>query len=109
MYFKEIIEKLLYLIDKRRILLPIPLFFGKLTAKFFQLFPEPLLTEDQLRLLKYDNISSGKYKSNSDIGVPSKRYFNDEVKKYCYMWREGGQFSTAKYKSKNDFKENKKY
>ena len=27
-------------------------------AKFFQILPNPLLTEDQLRLLKYDNISS---------------------------------------------------
>ena len=91
--FKEIIEKLLYLIDKRRILLPVPLFFGKLTAKFFQLFPKPLLTEDQLRLLKYDNISSGKYKTNSDIGFPAKCLFEKDVEKYCYMWRQGGQFS----------------
>ena len=44
---------------------------------------------------------SGKYKSNSDIGVPSLRYFDEEVKKYCYMWREGGQFSTEKYTSDN--------
>ena len=43
---KEIIQKLLNLIDKRRILLPVPMFFGKLSAKFFQLFPRPLLTED---------------------------------------------------------------
>ena len=91
--FKEIIEKLLYLIDKRRILLPIPLFFGKLTAKFFQLFPEPLLTEDQLRLLKYDNISSGKYKTNIDIGFPAKSLFEEEVEKYCYMWKQGGEYS----------------
>ena len=62
----------------------------------------PLITEDQLRLLKYDNILSGKYKSNFDIGIPSKRYFNDEVKKYSYMWREGGQFSTEKYTLKED-------
>ena len=55
------------------------------------------MTRDQLRLLKYDNILSGKYKSNSEIGIPSLRYFNDEVKKYCYMWKEGGQFSTEKY------------
>ena len=91
--FKEILEKLLYLIDKRRILLPVPLFFGKLTAKFFQLFPKPLLTEDQLKLLKYDNITSGKYKTNTDIGVPAKCLFEKEVEKYCYMWRQGGQFS----------------
>ena len=91
--FKEIIEKLLYLIDKRRILLPIPLFFGKLSAKFFQLFPKPLLTEDQLKLLKHNNVISGKYKTNSDIGFPAKCLFEKEVEKYCYMWRQGGQFS----------------
>jgi uncharacterized protein YbjT (DUF2867 family) len=95
--FREIIERLLTLINKKRLLLPMPLQLATLTAKIFQLLPNPILTEDQLRLLKYDNILSGKYKSNSDIGVPSKKYFNDEVKKYAYMWREGGQFSTDKY------------
>ena len=101
--FKEIMERLLKLIDKKRILFPFPLPLAELSARFFEIMPNPLLTRDQLRLLKYDNISSGKYKTNSDIGMPSKRYFNDEVKKYCYMWKEGGQFSTEKYSSNNDF------
>ena len=74
-----------------------PLAIAKLSAKFFQLLPKPLLTEDQLRLLKYDNINSGKYKTNSEIGVPSKLFFKEEVKKYSFMWKEGGQFSTDKY------------
>ncbi len=95
--FKEIIEKLLNLIDKRRILLPMPLIFGKLTAKFFQLLPKPLLTEDQLRLLKYDNISSGKYKTNIDIGFPAKYSFEKEVEKYCYMWKQGGEYSKKNF------------
>ena len=90
---KDIIEILLNLIGKKRILLPVPLFLGKLSAKFFQLFPKPLLTEDQLRLLNYDNIVSGKYKTNTDIGFPAKSLFEKEVEKYCYMWRQGGQFS----------------
>ena len=51
--------------------------------------------------LKNILIKSWKYKSNSDIGVPSLRYFDEEVKKYCYMWKEGGQFSTEKYNSDN--------
>ena len=97
---KNIIQRLLELIDKKRILISFPLPIANLSAKFFQLFPNPLLTEDQLRLLKYDNISSGKYKTNFDIGVPSIRLFNSEVKKYRYMWKEGGQFSTEKYNSK---------
>ncbi len=95
--FKEIIELLLKLINKKRLLVPLPLTMAKLSAKFFQLFPKPLLTEDQLKLLKYDNIPSGKYKTNSDIGLPGKLYFKDEVKKYSYMWRDGGEFSTEKY------------
>ena len=100
--FKEILEKLQILISKKRILLPLPLPIAKLTANFFEILPNPLLTSDQLRLLKYDNIKSGKYKTNSDIGIPSVRFFDQEVKKYCYMWREGGQFSTEKYLSKNN-------
>ena len=99
--FKEIIKKILNLIGKKRILLPMPLPLAEISARFFEIMPKPLLTRDQLKLLKYDNIISGKYKTNSDIGVPSVRYFDEEVKKYCYMWREGGQFSTEKYNSKN--------
>ena len=74
-------------------LLPFPLIFARLSARILQLFPSPLITEDQLRLLKYDNIASGKYKTNFDVGLPSNKFFNQEVKKYCYMWKEGGQFA----------------
>ncbi len=97
--FKEILERLQKLIGKKRILFPLPLPLAKMSAKLFQLLPKPLLTEDQLRLLKYKNIASGKYKTNSDIGMPSKLFFDNEVKKYCYMWKEGGQFSTEKYRA----------
>ena len=76
--------------------MPLPL--ASLSAKFFQLFPNPLLTEDQLRLLKYDNIVSGRYKTNFDIGITSSKSFETEVKKYCHMWKDGGEFSTDKYK-----------
>ena len=100
--FREIIERLLTLINKKRLLLPMPLQLATLTAKIFQLLPNPILTKDQLRLLKYDNVLSEKYKSNSDIGVPSKKYFNEEVKKYAYMFREGGQFSTEKYSTEDN-------
>ena len=99
--FKELLQKLLNLINKKRILIPFPLPLAQLSARFFEILPNPLLTRDQLRLLKYDNISSGKYKTNSEIGIPSVKFFDQEVKKYCYMWREGGQFSTEKYTSED--------
>ena len=98
---KEILKKLLMLISKKRFLIPLPFFAANLSAKFFQLLPKPLLTVDQLVLLKYDNIPSNKYQTNFDIGVPSTRIFDQEVEKYCYMWREGGQFSTKKYSPNN--------
>ena len=98
---KQILKRLLKLINKSRFLIPIPLFAANMSAKLFQLFPKPLLTVDQLTLLKYDNIPSNKYQTNFDIGVPSTRLFDQEVKKYCYMWREGGKFSTKKYDSTN--------
>ena len=99
---KEILEKLLILIDKKRILIPLPISIAKISASLFQLFPKPLLTSDQLNLLKYDNVRSGKYKTNSEIGVPALRLFDEEVKKYSYMWRENGQFSTDRYKIKDN-------
>ena len=91
--FKEILEKLLFSIKKNKILIPFPIFLAKLSAFFFELFPKPLLTRDQLRLLKYDNVLSGNYKSNKDIGYIPKLKFDDQVKKYSYMWRDGGEYS----------------
>ena len=41
------------------------------------------------------------YKTNFEIGVPSKLFFKDEVEKYSFMWRDGGQFSTNRYQSKD--------
>ena len=100
--FKEILQRLLKLINKKRILIPLPLPIAEISASLFEIMPNPILTRDQLRLLKYDNILSGKYKSNFEMGIPSIRYFDNEVKKYAYMWRDGGQFSTEKYKKTKD-------
>ena len=91
--FKEILQKLLLSIKKKRILLPIPFPLAKLSAKLLQLLPNPLLTEDQLRLLKYDNIKSGNYKNNFDLGFKTNKKFEIEINKYSYNWRTGGQFA----------------
>ena len=92
--FKEIIEKLLISIEKKRVLLPLPLPIAKFTAKFLQLLPNPLLTEDQLVMLKYDNCKTKNYKNNFDLGYIPKRIFENEINKYSYNWKTGGQFAT---------------
>ena len=92
--FKEIIEKLLISIEKKRVLLPLPLPIAKFTAKFLQLLPNPLLTEDQLVMLKYDNCKTKNHKNNFDLGYIPKRIFENEINKYSYNWKTGGQFAT---------------
>ena len=91
--FKEIIQKLLHAIQKKRFLLPMPFILAKISAKLFQLLPNPILTEDQLKLLKYDNINTGLHKTNFDLGITCRRKFDTEINKYSYNWRSGGQFA----------------
>ena len=91
--FREILTKILKSINKKRLLFPLPLFLAKLNAKLFQLMPKPLLTMDQLKLLKYDNVISKKYKTNFDIKINANKKFDEEINRYSYNWTSGGQFS----------------
>ena len=93
MTFREILEKLLSLIEKKRFLFPMPLPIARLTAHIFELLPKPMITNDQLRLLKYDNILSKKYKSNIDLNLNCTSKFLNEVNKYSYMWKDAGEYS----------------
>ena len=94
--FKQIIEKLLKLLEKKRLLVPVPLFVAKVIATFFQILPKPLITKDQIKLLFYDNIPSGKYKTNIDINKNFNLRFENEVEKYCHMWKEAGEYAKKK-------------
>ena len=96
--FKEIILKILKSINKKRLLIPLPMSIAKINAKLFQLMPKPLLTIDQLKLLKYDNIVSKKFKTNFDIGMEAKKKFDEEINHYSFNWTSGGQFSKGKNK-----------
>ena len=91
--FKEIILKILKSIKKKRFLFSLPLPLAKINAKLFQLMPKPLITLDQLRWLKYDNIVSNKYKNTFDLNMFSNRKFEEEINRYSYNWTSGGQFS----------------
>ena len=93
--FKEIIERLLKSIEKKRLLIPMPLPIAKLIASFFEItMKNPLLTNDQLILLSKNNEPSGKYNTNIDLNLNSDlKYFDKEIIKYSYMWKSGGEFS----------------
>ena len=101
--FKDILKKLLKAIDKKRLLIPVPLPIAKIEAAFLEFLPTFLqggrkqLTTDQLKLLKYDNISTKKYKTNIDLKITEGlKRFDNEIQKYSYMWKSGGEFSKEK-------------
>ena len=78
--FKEMIEKLLKLVEKKRLLIPTPIFIANILATLFQILPKPLITKDQIKLLNYDNVPTGKYKTNFDINKNFNRKFKTKLK-----------------------------
>ena len=92
--FKDIIKILLKSLNKKRLIINLPLPIAKLMAKTIEtMTPNPVFTMDQLNLLRYDNIASGNYKTNFDLNLGANLKFENEIEKYSYMWKEAGQFS----------------
>ena len=89
--FKELMEILLTEIKKKRLLIPIPFGFAKFQSYFLQMMPNPLLTPDQVELLKYNNIVSGDHPTLKDLGITGTPIKNI-LSKYIYRFRTGGQF-----------------
>jgi len=90
--FKELMEILLTEIKKKRFLIPIPFGLAKFQSYFLQMLPNPLLTPDQVELLKHHNITSGNYPTLKDLGITGTP-IQSILSKYIYRFREGGQFS----------------
>ena len=89
--FKELMEILLAEIKKKRFLISIPFAFAKFQSYFLQMMPNPLLTPDQVEMLKHDNIVSGNYSTLKDLGITGTPIQNT-LPKYIYRFRTGGQF-----------------
>lgn len=67
--FRELLERLLREIGRRRLLVPAPFFIARLQAVFLELLPAPLLTRDQVRLLRSDNVVGGALPGFTDLGI----------------------------------------
>lgn len=61
--FKEIIKLILKFNKRSRICLPIPFFLANILAFFSEKLPNPILTRDQVRLLKVNNTSKKGYEN----------------------------------------------
>ncbi|MDC6465212.1 complex I NDUFA9 subunit family protein [Pelagibacteraceae bacterium] len=89
--FKQLIEILLIEIKKKRFLIPISYNVAKFQSYFLQMMPNPLLTPDQVEMLKYNNIVSGEYPTLKDLGINGTT-LKSILPKYIYRFRAGGQF-----------------
>ena len=89
--FKELMEILLTEIKKKRLLISIPFGVAKFQSYFLQMMPNPLLTSDQVELLKHNNIISGNYSTLKDLGIAGTP-IKSILSKYIYRFRTGGQF-----------------
>ena len=89
--FKELMEILLREIKKKRLLINIPFNIAKFQSYFLQMFPKPILTVDQVELLKYDNIISGEHPTLKDLGIEGKN-ITSVLPEYIYRFRTYGQF-----------------
>ena len=67
--FKELMEKMLFEIGKKRLLVGVPFWLAKINAFFLQLLPKPLITTDQIQLLKHNNIVQKNSLTFSDLGI----------------------------------------
>jgi len=84
-------EILLKEIKKKRLLISVPFGLAKFQSHFLQFMPNPLLTPDQVEMLKYNNIVSGQYSTLKDLGITGKT-IETILPKYIYRFRTGGEF-----------------
>lgn len=93
--FRQIMEYILKVTERWRLLVPLPYSVGRLMGFFMQLLPKPLLTMDQVELLKRDNVVSAEAiaegRTLQGLGI-TPTTMNLIVPNYLWRFRKTGQF-----------------
>lgn len=90
--FKEIMALILTETRRRRILMPIPFFAASINAWFLEKMPNPLLTRDQVRLLRRDNVVPEGALDLKDLGIeptPVESVVPDYLRRFRPPTRQG--------------------
>jgi len=91
--FKELMQIVLHETCRKRVLLPIPFSVATLQALFLQFLPKPLLTPDQVTLLKSDNVVTSE-NTLATLGiVPTS--VEAELPAYLWRFRPKGQYDAV--------------
>ena len=91
--FKELMQVVLKETGRKRLLLPVPFALATLKAMFLQFLPKPLLTPDQVTLLKSDNIVTGE-NGLTALGI-APTSVEAEVPTYLWRFRPKGQYAES--------------
>ena len=67
--FKDLMELLLTVTRRNRLLVPMPFGLAKILAWFLEFWPSPLLTTDQVDSLKHDNVVSSNNPGFKELGI----------------------------------------
>ena len=93
--FKELMQFVLATTGRQRLLLPVPFALAKFQASFLQLMPKPLLTTDQVELLRRDAVVSDEAKREERtleaLGIDPIAMATI-VPLYLWRFRKTGQF-----------------
>ncbi len=89
--FKQLLQILLKTIGRKKLLLPLPWGLATLQGAILQNLPGQLLTIDQVRLLRTDNIVSGQYKGLADLGI-TPTALEGIIPTYLAAHKKGGRF-----------------
>jgi len=90
--FKQLMEIMLTVIERERILVPLPFGIAFLKSIFLQLMPKPLLTPDQVRMLKHDNVVSPTAHTLKELGI-TPTTVEAEIPTYLWRYRAKGEFA----------------
>jgi uncharacterized protein YbjT (DUF2867 family) len=96
--FKELMQSMLAIIERKRLLVPIPFPIAKLQAAVLGLLPNPPLTTDQVALLRSDTaVSEEALRERRTLeGLGLKPTLMETVlPSYLWRYRKAGQFSNG--------------
>lgn len=97
--FRELMEEMLRATARKRMLLPLPYFVAQAVAFGFVFMPdfvmEPLITFDQIKLLRIDNVVSAGALGVRDLGI-APRAIETELPTYLWRFRRTGQFEQSR-------------
>jgi NADH dehydrogenase len=95
--FRELMALVLQETERRRLLLPVPVFAARIQAAFLQLLPKPLLTVDQVNQLQIDNVPADDLPGLADLGIANPTSAEVILPSYLHRYRRTGQFDSRKY------------